>query len=607
MATLCYITLFGGPHIHHAEQVPAHFGNRKVATLLAYLALFPDRATSREALAEMLWPDENPDATRDRFRQALSTLRRLLEPEESLAGKVLVADRTGVHLYAEAVSIDTSNFENLLRGAVKEDDAQKRIATLTQALDLAQQELLPGFYEEWALTARTRLMELQRDALSLLSTAYADQNDLPAALDAARRTVALDPLREDAHLQVIRIYASMGRMSDAIRQYRDMERLLNTELGSAPSAATQAEFARVREGVNISPVQPTITHSVPTSDNRIALEAEGGAVPLGSAFYLVRETDREFEAAIRRQDSIVLVKGGRQVGKTSLLARGLQQARRSGTKVILCDLQKLTTNQLLSADSLFLSLAEIIAEQLELEVDLERFWSTPRGWNVKFERFLRREVFGKIDTPIVWGLDEIDRLFEHPFQTEVFGLFRSWHNERSLDPDTHLSRLTLAIAYATEAHLFITDLNQSPFNVGTRLLLEDFTLAEVAEINRRYGSPLHDTAELERYYILVGGNPYLVRRGLHAITTQGLTLDAIETDVAPEHGIFGDALRRMIAALKQDERLSSVIRDLLQGNAIPDPDSFYRLRSAGVIVGTSEQDARIGRKLYTDYLRRHLR
>jgi eukaryotic-like serine/threonine-protein kinase len=57
---------------------------------------------------------------------------------------------------------------------------------------------------------------------------------------------------------------------------------------------------------------------------REQLEPVGGAVPLDSKFYIVRSTDSEFQSAIARQDSIVLVKGARQVGKTSLLARGLQ-------------------------------------------------------------------------------------------------------------------------------------------------------------------------------------------------------------------------------------------------------------------------------------------
>ncbi|NJN05227.1 MAG: hypothetical protein HC814_00795 [Rhodobacteraceae bacterium] len=56
------------------------------------------------------------------------------------------------------------------------------------------------------------------------------------------------------------------------------------------------------------------------------LEAVGGAVPLASVFYVERPIDREFKQAISRGDSVVLVKGARQIGKTSLLARGLQHA-----------------------------------------------------------------------------------------------------------------------------------------------------------------------------------------------------------------------------------------------------------------------------------------
>src|SRR5204862_5917842 len=116
----------------------------------------------------------------------------------------------------------------------------------------------------------------------------------------------------------------------------------------------------------------------------------------------------------------------------------------------------------------------------------------------------RREVLGKVNAQVVWGLDEVDRLFTSKFGGEVFGLFRSWHNKRALDPDGPWQRLTLAIAYATEAHLFITDLNQSPFNVGTRLLLDAFSFEQVEELNRRYGSPLRDKAEVARYFRLVG-------------------------------------------------------------------------------------------------------
>ena len=41
---------------------------------------------------------------------------------------------------------------------------------------------------------------------------------------------------------------------------------------------------------------------------------------------------------------------------------------------------------------------------------------------------------GRIQEPLVWAMDEVDRLFPCPFRSEVFGLFRSWHNARATEP-----------------------------------------------------------------------------------------------------------------------------------------------------------------------------
>src|SRR5205807_3161446 len=158
----------------------------------------------------------------------------------------------------------------------------------------------------------------------------------------------------------------------------------------------------------------------------------------------------------------------------------------------------------------------------------------------------------RIEGRLVWGLDEVDRLFNCPFGSDVFGLFRALHNERALVPAGPWSRLTLAIAYATEAHLFITDMNQSPFNVGTRLPLEDFTFEQVADLNRRYGSPLRDGAEVARYYRLVSGQPYLVRRGLEEMATHSVDMAAFEAQADRDEGIFGDHLRRILVSLLKD-------------------------------------------------------
>src|ERR1043166_1666817 len=228
------------------------------------------------------------------------------------------------------------------------------------------------------------------------------------------------------------------------------------------------------------------------------MEAPGGAVPLDSEFYITRSVDREFRDAISRQDSIVLVKGARQMGKTSLLARGLNQAREAGTKVVLTDFQMLNNADLESADSLYRMLAAGMVAELD-QGDVNA-WDSRLSPNMNFQQFLLKNILGKFSEHFVWGLDEVDRLFACAYGSEVFGLFRSWHNKRALDPNGPWSRLTLAIAYATEAHLFITDVNQSPFNVGTRLTLEDFTFEQVADLNRRYGAPLQNNEELSQFF-----------------------------------------------------------------------------------------------------------
>jgi len=302
----------------------------------------------------------------------------------------------------------------------------------------------------------------------------------------------------------------------------------------------------------------------------------------------------------------VLIKGARQMGKTSLLARGMRFAREQGSRSVATDLQKFNADSFKTADCLYRTMAESIADQLELGVDPAQTWDSRRGPNANLERFLRREVLGKIDQPLFWGLDEVDRLFVTPFGSEVFGLLRSWHNERALDPSGPWSRLTIGIAYATEAHLFITDINQSPFNVGTRLVLEDFTPAQVAEMNRRYGNPIKSDEELTRFYRLVGGHPYLVRRGLDEFARRKISFDAFEQQAARDEAFYGDHLRRILVLLVRDNELTEVMRGVLSGQPCPSSESFDRLRSAGLVTGHIPEEARPRCRLYASYLRRHL-
>ncbi len=575
---------------------------KKCELLFGYLAYHRQRAHAREHLVELFWPECEPRAGRNNLSKELAWLRDQLEPDDVPAGSVLVANNSFVRLNPDAVTTDVLAFLTALEAAERARSSE-RARYLSHAVKQYRGELFAGHYDDWVLEARQWLTEKYIRALRDLVELMKEGGDIAHAIDYAHRLLEADPLQEEACGDLMRLYTAAGRPDAALRQYRELERILKLQLQATPSSGIRA-LAEDLIAQQMAGASPELDPARPLAPD-LHWEPEGGAMPVDSPYYVTRDADAEFRTAIERHDSIVLVKGARQMGKTSLLARGLDQARRIGSAIVLTDFQMLNAAHLQSVEALLLTLAQWIAAQLEGVRMPQETWNAGSAPSINFELYLRREVLGKIQAPIVWGMDEADRLFPCAFASEVFGLFRAWHNRRALDPNGPWGRLTLAIAYATETHLFITDSNQSPFNVGTRLLLEDFTLEQVADLNRRFLSPLRDEAEVARFYEWVGGQPYLVHRGLRQMATRQLDLAGLQAQAELETGLFADHLRRLSVTLAQDSELLEAVRQVLQGQPCPTTRSFYRLRSAGVVAGETVRDARPRCRLYAAYLRQH--
>ena len=267
----CRIELLGGLRVLQNGRILTRLETRKTGALLAYLAFFRHRSHPRETLAEMLWPDEAPEAIRNRLKQALSALRRALEPPGTPAGHVLIADRVQIQLNPQAIATDVAEFEALLHAGVRTADPAACARLLEQALPLYQGELLPGYYEDWMVPERERLAEAYRNVLSRLMKARARLGDLHGALDAAQRAVQADPLREASHYDLMRLYAADGRLAEALRQYHELERVLKEELDTVPSHAGR-RLAELLQGGGSPPNSPdsasgTVSSSPPSSDS----------------------------------------------------------------------------------------------------------------------------------------------------------------------------------------------------------------------------------------------------------------------------------------------------------------------------------------------------
>ena len=159
MRTHWRITMFGELVAQCGDAAPARFETRQTAALLSYLAFHPNRTHSREVLAEQLWPEEDPEATRSRLRTALWALRRILEADETPAGSVLLTERAEVGLAPGSFTTDIAEFEQAVRTVKTTRDEKERADSLCRAVALYAGDLLPGCYEEWVAPERERLAE----------------------------------------------------------------------------------------------------------------------------------------------------------------------------------------------------------------------------------------------------------------------------------------------------------------------------------------------------------------------------------------------------------------------------------------------------------------
>lgn len=342
----------------------------------------------------------------------------------------------------------------------------------------------------------------------------------------------------------------------------------------------------------------------PAPSTEIILEPVGGAVPPDSPFYVERATDSEFLGALAKNESILLIKGPRQMGKTSLIGRGARQARSQNWRIAMTDFQKLSSTPMASDERFYMLLARMLAKSLQFEYDFDDEWLDVFGANMNLDNFIRALIESS-EVPLVWFMDEADKLFGAPFASDFFGLVRSWHNSRATEPGGPWSRFTVVMGYATEAHLFIQDLNQSPFNVGRQLPLQDFDAAAVGELNRRYDSPLSED-QIGQLMALIGGQPFLVRRALDVVARGAMGFAEMMSTADRDDGAFGDHLKRILISVTQIPGVLEALRASLQSPDLGDTDGYHRLLAAGIVHQISDRTIQLRCELYRQYLRQHL-
>jgi len=296
----CRIRMLGSLSVELGEVELHRFRTQKTGALLAYLAYHAGVAHPREILADLLWPTSGASAGRTALRVALNSLRRQFEPLGVPRGTILVADRFTVQLNRDNVATDVATFRDSLSEARRATTRAGEIAALESAVEAYGGPLLPGLYQDWILPERERLAGLAMQVFGRLVELHLEAGDAGRAVECARQAVAVDPLREEGHLELVRCLAEVGQYGAALRQYQAMVELLRAELDDEPSPEAEQLREQLRHGAPIGgrppgPERPRSQRGTPRRRDDL---------PRGTVTFLVAEA--LLEGAERRAQASCL-------------------------------------------------------------------------------------------------------------------------------------------------------------------------------------------------------------------------------------------------------------------------------------------------------------
>lgn len=224
---------FGAPRVRVIDGFELRIGPdavdvpRSCQRLVAFLALW-DRPMLRSFVSGSLWPESDTDHANACLR---STLWRLLSGD---AAPIVVAKRGHVALDSR-VRVDYREAVAWSQQVISQDAGSLGTGWSAGEVGPLAGDVLPDWYDEWALLARERFRQMRLHALESLCEQLATAGRFAEALAAGLGAVSIEPLRETAHRRVIAVHLQEGNPVEALRQYRTYERLLMDELGLRPS------------------------------------------------------------------------------------------------------------------------------------------------------------------------------------------------------------------------------------------------------------------------------------------------------------------------------------------------------------------------------------
>lgn len=234
------INLLGTPKIiKNDKEVP--LTRNKSMALLAYLA-DTERRVSRSDIAAIFWPNSIPSNALGALRVTLSDIKSTLGPE------LIMSTDDVIYLSEQSISCDVKLFREGLNTS-KNTNSNSKI--LTEAL--WNGGFLKGFelhkclqFTDWQFLEEQNILVEYRNLLNDISTELISSNNFEKALTYFRKSLILDPFDENTHRKIMELYASLGDVKAALRQYNICTDTLESEFGFPPEEQTKVLAEQIK-------------------------------------------------------------------------------------------------------------------------------------------------------------------------------------------------------------------------------------------------------------------------------------------------------------------------------------------------------------------------
>jgi hypothetical protein len=249
----------------------------------------------------------------------------------------------------------------------------------------------------------------------------------------------------------------------------------------------------------------------------------GGTMQPDAPSYIEREADRELLERVLAGD-FCYVLTPRQMGKSSLMARTAKRLQAQGVGTVIVDLTQIgTEKEKKSADQWYYGMAHRVLRELRLKANLNDWWRERNNLPAlqRLTEFFSDLVLAQTTNHVVIFVDEIDSTIALPFTDDFFAAIRACYNARATEPAyQRLSFVLLGVASPSD---LMKDPQRTPFNIGHRIDLTDFTFEEARPLAKGLGANDRRSAQaLQRIFHWTSGHPYLTQKLCHAVLEENL-------------------------------------------------------------------------------------